>query len=61
MDAQEIGKFIGVEDATNMGHMKQIQQVTKSTTMKTRRRQPANLIQQSDITEAMHDAISVPT
>ena len=61
MDAQAISKFIGVEDATEMGHMKQIQQGTKSTTMKSRRGRPAKLIQQADRTEAMHDAISVPT
>ena len=42
-----------------MGHMKKIQQGTKSTIIKSRRRRPAKLTQQSDITEAMHDAISV--
>ena len=44
-----------------MGHMKQIQQGTKSKTMKSRRGGPANITQQSDITDAMHNAISVPT
>ena len=61
MDAQAISKCIGVEEWTEMGHMKQTQQGTKSTTMKSRRGQPANITQQSDRTDAMHDAISVPT
>ena len=45
MDAQEISKFIGVEEATEMGHMKQTQQVIKSTTIKSRRGQPADITQ----------------
>ena len=61
MDAQAIRKFIGVEESTNMGHMKQIQQGTKSTTMKSRRRLQAKMTQQSDRTESMHYAISVLT
>ena len=61
MDAQAIRKFIGVEESTNMGHMTQIQQCTKSTTMKSRRRLQAKMTQQSDRTESMHYAISVPT
>ena len=50
MDAQAISKFIFVEDVTDMAHMKHIQQGTKSTTMKSRRGQPAKLVQQSDRT-----------
>ena len=61
MDTQETRKFIGVEYATEMDHMTQIQQGTKSTTMKSRHGQPAKLIKQSDRTEVIHDAISVPT
>ena len=61
MYAQAISKFIGVESLTEMCHMKQIQQGTKSTTMKSRRGQPAKLTQQSDRIEAMNDAISVTT
>ena len=61
MDAQAISKFIGVEEATDMGHMKQTQQGIKSTTIKSRCGRPANITQQSDRTDAMHDAISVPT
>ena len=61
MDAQAISKFIGVEESTDMGHMKQTKQGTKSTTIKSRRRRPANISQQAYRTDAMHDAISVPT
>ena len=61
MDAQEISKFIGVEEATKMCHMKQTQQGTKSTTMKSRRGQPSMIKQQSDRTNATQYAISVPT
>ena len=61
MDSQAIRKCIGVEEATEMGHMKQTQQGIKSTTIKSRRVRPAKITQQSDRTNAMHDAISVPT
>ena len=61
MDAQAIRKFIEVEESTEMGHMKQTQQGTKSTTMKSRRGRPANITQKSNRTDAMNDAISVPT
>ena len=50
MDARSISKFIGIEESTKMGHMKQIQQGTKSTTMKSGRGRPAKLTQQSDRT-----------
>ena len=60
MDAQAISKFIGVEESTDMGHMKQTQQVTNSTSIKSRRGRPAKMTQQSDRTDAMQDAISVP-
>ena len=61
MDTQAIRKAIGVEEATKMGHMKQTQQGIKSTTIKSRHGRPAKITQQSDRTNAMHDAISVPT
>ena len=61
MDAQAISRFIGVEEATEMVHMKQTQQGTKSTTMKSKSGQPVKITQQSDITDAIHDAISLPT
>ena len=61
MNAQAISKFIGVEELTEMGHMKQTQQDTKSTTMKSRRGIPAKITQQLDRTDAIHDAIFVPT
>ena len=50
MAAQAIIKLIGVEKSTDMGQMEQIQQGTKSTTMKSRRRRPAKMTQQSYIT-----------
>ena len=61
MDAQAIIKFIGVEEATHMGHMKQTQQGIKSTTIKSRCGRLAKITQQPDRTNAMHDVISVPT
>ena len=61
MDAQTISKLFGAEEAIEMGHMKQIQQGMKSTTIKSRRGRPAKITQKSDRTDATHDAISVPT
>ena len=61
MDAQAISKFIGVEESTDMGHLKQIQQGNKSTTMKSSHGKQAKLTKKSDRTEAIHNAISVPT
>ena len=61
MDAQGISKFIGVEEANDMGNMKHTQQGIKSTTIKSRRGRPAKITQQSDRTKAMQNAISVPT
>ena len=60
MDAKAIRRYIGVEEATEMGHMKQTQQGIKPTTKKSRRGQPAKVTQKSDRTNAMHYAISVP-
>ena len=39
-NAKAITKFIGVEDATEMGHMRQIQKRVKSTTTKLSRGEP---------------------
>ena len=61
MDAQEISKCIGVEEATNMGHMKKTQQGIKSTTIKSGRGRPSKIKQQSDRTNATQYAIYVPT
>jgi hypothetical protein len=58
LDATAIRKFIAVEDATEMGHMKQSQQGVRSTTTKSNRGRPAKLIQERE--EAHQDAISVP-
>ena len=46
MNAEAIRKYTSVEDATEMGHMKQIQQGVRSTTTKSRRDRPTKLKQQ---------------
>ena len=40
LNATAIRKHIGIEDATKMGHMKQVQQGVRSTTTKSRRGRP---------------------
>ena len=59
LDATAIRKFIAVEDATEMGHMKQVQQGVRSTTTNSNRGRPAKIKEER---EAAHqDAISLPT
>ena len=58
LDATAIRKFIAVEDATEMGHMKQIQQGIRSTKTKSNRGRPAKLKQEREA--ASQDAISIP-
>ena len=41
LTAEAISKYIAIEDATEMGHMKQKQQGTKSTTNKSRQGRPS--------------------
>ena len=61
LKAEKISKYVAVEDATEMGKMKQKQQGTNSTTNKSRRGRPSSQTQQSDTATAIADAISVPT
>ena len=55
-----ISKFIAIKDATEMGHMKQLQQGVRSTSTKSRRGRPAALTQQSTRDAATMDAIPTP-
>ena len=59
--ASAIIKFIVIEDATEMGHMKQLQQGVRSTSTKSRRGRPAALTQQSTRDAVTMDTISTPT
>ena len=61
LTAAAISKYVAVEDATEMGKIKQKQQGTNSTTNKSRRGRPSRQTQQSDTATAIADAISVPT
>ena len=61
LTAAEISKYVAVEDATEMGHLKQKQQGTKSTTNNSRRGRPSRQTQQSDTASAISNEISVPT
>ena len=55
-----ISKFIAIEDATEKGHMKQLQQGVRSTSTKSRQGRPAALTQQSTRAAATKDAITTP-
>ena len=61
LTAAEIIKYVSVEDATEMGHMKQKQQSTQLTTNKSRRGRSSKHTQQSDTAVALADEISLPT
>ena len=50
-----ISKYVSVEDATDMGHMKQKHQGTQSTTDRSRRGRPSQHTQQSDTAAAIAD------
>ncbi len=58
MDATSIRKYINVEEATEMGHMKQIQQGIRSTTTKSNRGRPTK--EAAERKAATEDAISIP-
>ena len=60
-NAKSISKFIGVEDATEMGHLKQIQKGVKSTTIKSNRGRPKSSTDALERTAAINDTISIPT
>ena len=57
----EISKYVSVEDARDMGHMKQKQHGTQSTTNRSRRGISSQHTQQSDTAAAIADAIYLPT
>ena len=58
--AAAIIRYVSVEDATEMGHMKHKQQGTQSTTNKSRQGRSSKHTQQSDTAAAIADAISLP-
>ena len=60
LTASAIRKFIAIKDATEMGHMKQLQQGVRSTSTKSRRGRPAALTQQLTRDATTMDAISTP-
>ena len=60
LTATAIRKYIGIEVATELGHMKQIQQGTRSTTTKSRRGRPTNKAREQEILEAARDAEATP-
>ena len=60
LTASAISKFTAIEDATEMGHMKQLQQGVQSTLTKSRRGRPAALTQQLTRDATTMDAISTP-
>ena len=59
--AASISKYVSVEDDTDMGHMKQKQQGTQSSTNRSRRCRSSQHTQQSDTAATIVDAISLPT
>ena len=60
LTASDISKFIVIKDATEMGHMKQLQQGVRSTSTKSSRGRPAALTQQSTGASATNDEITTP-
>ena len=58
--AAAIRRFIGVEVATECGHMRQIQQGTRSTTTKSNRGRPSKTAREEEIQAAAEDAMSTP-
>ena len=58
LSADAINKFIGVEDATEMGHMRELPDGTRSTTKQTSRGRPALDILERDA--AAQDAMAIP-
>ena len=61
LTAAAIRKYVSVEDATEMEHMKQKNQGIQSTTNRSRQGRPSQHTQQSDTAAAIADAISLPT
>ena len=61
LNATGIRKYIGVEYATEMGHMKQIQSGVRSTHKKSNRGRPKKSERQQEIEAAAEDAIATPS
>ena len=60
-NAKAITKFIVVEDATEMGHMRQVQKGVKSTTTKSNRGRPKSQPDALERTAAIDNTIYIPT
>ena len=61
LDATAINRHIGVEDTTEMGHMRQIPSGTRSTTKTSKRGRTAQAIHILERDAASDDAITTPT
>ena len=61
LNATGIRKYIGVEYATEMGHMKQVQSGVRSTHKKSNRGRPKKSERQQEIDAAAEDAIATPS
>ena len=59
-NAKAISKFIGVEEATEMGHMRQLQKGKGSTTTKSKRGRPKKDIDAIERSAAIDDSIALP-
>ena len=58
LSAEAINKYVGIETATEMGHMRQLPSGTRSTTKKSNRGRPALDILERDA--AAEDALAIP-
>ena len=61
LTAAAISKYVSVEDAKDIGHMKQKQQGTQSTTNSSRRGRSSQHTHKADTAASTADAISLPT
>ena len=59
-NAKAISKFIGVEEATEMGHMRQLQKGKGSTTTKSKGGRPKKDIADIERSAAINDSIALP-
>jgi hypothetical protein len=60
LTAPSISKFIAIEDATEMGHMKQVQQGVRSTSRKSNRGRTQQASEESPRSLAIDDALATP-
>ena len=58
-NVKAISKFIGTKEATEMGHMRQLQKRKGSTTTKSKRDWPNNAIAATEISAAINDVIAL--